>query len=421
MCADRPGDPHTVDAVTSEGRMFPLYYAMVGWPSLISDGRLGVRGMRAANAALCAAWLAAAATILMSIAGRRVVLAAGLFAGLTPLAMYLSGGINPSGPEAAAAVCFWAAVLALIHGRSSLARRTLLVLAGLSGTALVTGRFIGMFWVGLILVLSLLTAHRSVWLPFVRGLLKPVFVPIAAAAVVMGAYTLTARSYQTFKPLRPVDRDLSEVVRLSLGNIDKQLSELVAYFGWLSVPPGPVTLASWALVVLMIIVFAAYGNGQVRFGTGVGLAFVLLLPLLIQGLAFARPTIGGWQGRYTLPLAVGVTLLAVIPAGVSSARGRIPVIVAWAAMAVYTVGHIAAIRDAWGIFTTGLDNTRLSPPFTAVPVTTARAGLVIVAAGGLLILAAILLKDRTRPDRADLGPPAAKDLDPAASLSAHRL
>jgi hypothetical protein len=398
QCAERPGDPDTLDVVTSEGRMFPLYYTVVGWPSLISEDRLGVRGMRVVNAALCAALLAGAATILMSIAGRRAVVAAGLFAGLTPLAIYLTGGVNPSGPEAAGAVCFWAAVLALLHGRSSLARPTLLTLAAVSGVTLVTGRFLGMFWVGVILVLSLLSTHRSAWVPFVRGIAKPVLVPIVAFAVVVGLYTLGARSFQTFASLKPVRADFGEIVEASLGNTDRLLSQLVAYFGWLTVPPGPVTLAGWALAVPMIIVFAAYGNWQVRIATGTGLALVFVLPFLFQVASYQRAALGGWQGRYTLPLAVGIPLLTVIPAGVSSLRRRLPVVVAWAAMTVYAVGHLAAIRDAWPTFTTGLGATSRSPAFTAVPLTTACVGLAVLAAGGLLIAAAVLLNDRTRPD-----------------------
>jgi hypothetical protein len=75
--------------------------------------------------------LATAAAVVMSLPRRPLVLAAALLVGLTPDALSLTGAVNSSALEAAAAVCYWAVLLALIHDNSALSRRAgLLVMAG---------------------------------------------------------------------------------------------------------------------------------------------------------------------------------------------------------------------------------------------------------------------------------------------------
>src|SRR5689334_6580552 len=197
QCAVIPGDPTHVDMVSSEGRMFPLYYALVGWPLAIWPDRRGVEAARLVSAALSAALLASAAVVLLSLARRRrVILLAGLFGGLTPLALYLTGGVNPSSMELAGAVLFWAALLALMHGAST----RLFAVAG--GVAMVTPRISGPVWVAIALVLALLTVRPSAWWPFVRRHFRPVLLPVVTVGTAVVAWSLLFHSYEVFASLQ---------------------------------------------------------------------------------------------------------------------------------------------------------------------------------------------------------------------------
>jgi hypothetical protein len=91
-CLFTSAPPGSVTVVTGEGRMFPLFYALVGWPSLLAPDHTGWYLMRLVDSVMCAALLAIAALVLMSMSRRPLVLASALLAGLTPEVLTLTGG-----------------------------------------------------------------------------------------------------------------------------------------------------------------------------------------------------------------------------------------------------------------------------------------------------------------------------------------
>ena len=168
-CSFASAPPGQVTVVTGEGRMFPFYYALVGWPSLLSAGRTGWYLMRLDNAVLCALMLATAAVVVMSLPRRPLVLAAALLVGLTPDALSLTGAVNSSALEAAAAVCYWAVLLALIHDNSALSRRLLASVAVAATVVLTLTREYDWLWAALAMVLVLATAGREQRRSFLRS------------------------------------------------------------------------------------------------------------------------------------------------------------------------------------------------------------------------------------------------------------
>ena len=100
---------------TQEGQYPPLYYAMVGWPSLFSlspDGM--VLAMRMVAVLVCGALLASGlASAVGGSMGPAAV--AGAVAALTPTVFFMIGAVNPSGLELAAAFCLWLSMLRLLH------------------------------------------------------------------------------------------------------------------------------------------------------------------------------------------------------------------------------------------------------------------------------------------------------------------
>ena len=98
-----------VDATTLAGHYPPLYYAIVGLPSLFVPGAGGVYVMRLASGLLNAAFVASALLSVRRWSSRIGPLAVGV--ATTPMVLFLSASVNPNALEIAAAMTVWASLL----------------------------------------------------------------------------------------------------------------------------------------------------------------------------------------------------------------------------------------------------------------------------------------------------------------------
>ena len=346
--ADRPDLPASEVVATSEGRRFPLYYALVGWPSLAFPNRTGWLLMRLVSASLCSAFLASAAFVLLSMRRRPLVLAAGLFVALTPLALNLAGAVNPSGLEIASATCFWAVVLAMVHGTSSRSPRQLVILGALSAVVLATCRETGCLFIVLAVVMSYLSAgsterdrfdrSASAWILLVSG---------GAATIAVAAWSVVFHSYVVFATPPTGGTGFVTALRAGVGHTGKLLQEMIGYLGYLTVPTPSVTQVCWALAFLVIVGLAVASGRRVGITVAIGCVLVIAIPLAAHILTYSRSGLGSWQGRYTLPLAVGLPLLAVAPSRPRPAEWNLVAIPAVAVLLLAVSGQFALFNDAW--------------------------------------------------------------------------
>ena len=169
---------------TSAGRYPPLYYAIVGIPSLASDSSTGIYLMRLVSAALSALFVALA---FMSICvwSRRTFMLVGVLLAVTPMTMFLGGVVNPNGAEICAALCMWTAGLILVLERADAPPRGLLIVLTASTVMLMLSRGISPLWVGLILVVLAVLAGRRTLVQLLRhpSLRVPIAVVVLSAIV----------------------------------------------------------------------------------------------------------------------------------------------------------------------------------------------------------------------------------------------
>jgi len=347
------GDP--VDTRTYAGQYPPLYYALVGWPSLLLPAETGLVAMRMVSALLSAVLVTWGLMRLHRVSGNRAGVW-GAAVALTPMTFFLGATVNPAGFEISAAFAFWAACLALVLGRGPVVTGAL-VQAVVAGALLINTRSTGPVWALAIVVVALVAARPGRWREIVAHPRLRWFVvaAVAASAAAVG-WLVTHPAVVTTKDLYPAFADPRTVVLSVVGKGSEYLLNMIGDYGWLDAPSPPVTFIAWYAMVgaVLLLAFSAARPARRRLA-------LLLLVLGVAGapLALQVPTAVDtgliWQGRYALPLAVGVPVLAALVVGVDRRpEGELLRRVARGALPVVLVGHVAAFYWASRRYAEGL-------------------------------------------------------------------
>jgi hypothetical protein len=299
------GDVSTIVTTgNSAGNNSPVYYAVVGLPTLFLPGDTAIYGMRLFNAILCAAAFAAMIMQLTLLSRSRWAIAAAVVA-VTPMVLYLSGSINPNAIEAATAGALFVTLVAAVRAPSSariLWERA--VICVLSVALLVNSRSISLLWIILIIGAVLALARTS----SLRALLRRpgTWVALAGSVVVIVA-ALTWYVHPPHYGGGPVagmtTSSGAAFVSIFVRTFEFS-SGYVGFFGWLDTPSPAFSTIIWsALIVALIVGALIWGSGRARWiAAGFG-TVMLLVPPIVQ--AIVAPELGFiWQGRYMLAMLV---------------------------------------------------------------------------------------------------------------------
>ena len=327
-----------VDATTAAGHYPPLYYLLVGLPSLVLPADIGVYAMRLMSAAITTLFYAWGLVALLSRGSRRMTLWSVAVA-LTPMCLFLSGTINPNGLEIATAFSVWSASLALFSGRSNASARSLWLQLGISAAVLVNIRALSPLWMLVAIGVSVLSADsaglraawRSRWAVPVTG-------AIAVTTAIGLSWTMRYGTLLTGKNLWPEYNDRLMAIRDIIASTSPQYLQMIGNLGWLDTPSPPLTVVSWtvALISLTALALAAARMRRAKLALVVLLLGVFFGPMILELPAAADAGLV-WQGRYTLPIAIGVPLLAGVIVGHRRA-GLNPVLLLPARMMVPLLG-----------------------------------------------------------------------------------
>jgi len=350
------GDERAVNALTSAGRHPPAYYALIGLASRgLSPGGLSLRLMRLAGVLLTGAFVASAVVALRRTAEPRLA-ACGLLVAITPMVLFVSGVVNPSAPEIAAAIALWVSGVVLVAKAPDVVDAKLVTCAGLAASVLVLSRHLGPLWLALIGLCLLSTGS----IEGARRLLRAVRVRIWAAVVLV----CTAAQLAWVIAVNPLDAKFNQgtgldlpasmIKRLAIGEGYGHYRQMLGVFGWLDTPAPALT---WFLLTLTLgaLVFLALGFGSPRLVVLMlgALALTVVVPITLE----AREADDAglfWQGRYTLPLAVGVPILAGLALANSGQRRALAR--SWLVPAVggsVAVAHILAFAQSLRRYTVG--------------------------------------------------------------------
>lgn len=310
-CSHVSGSPDTqVEVTIFSGRYPPLYYAIVGLPTLGTTSFGAGLLMRLLSALLSASFLALAVFAIRAWS-RNSLLAIGVVAAASPVALYLGAMVNPNGLEISSAICTWVCGTILVTERPEDAPAGLLAALVLSASVLTLSRGVSPLWtalIGLTLLLlapsrmwSMLSSHRRVRLSVVALLL----VGALAATWILTQHSLNLLT----GPSVGAHASVGRVVTASLGQTGERWQQMVGVLGSLDTPTPLATFALWgaATSLLFALALLVARRGQLALLVAL-LVAVVLVPVIIE-YQKARTVGLVWQGRYTLPLAVGIPIL----------------------------------------------------------------------------------------------------------------
>lgn len=358
------GDPDEIVMTgTSAGRNHPLYYAIVGLPSLVLSGDAALYGMRALNAILCAAVLGIAAMQLSLLRFSRWAGIA-LFITITPMVLYLGGSINPNGLEVAAAVSLLSVLITTFRlpsprlwlwGQAALV--TLLTLL-LTGT-----RNIALLWVLIIVTVALLLGDRAILRRLIHRpefwICAVVSTLICALAIIWNL-TLPAYAVQEFTS---AGTSASEAFVSMLLRTFDFTDGYVGLFGWVDTPSPKFSVIVFSAVIAALTLSAlSLADRKMRLVLSGLLVAMLLVPAVTQ--AVLAPQLGYiWQGRYMLALLACMLVVCGVALDDALGQGPLPrplrnviaislVLLAvaqtwsfWSTLKRYVVGSSATVRD----------------------------------------------------------------------------
>ena len=318
-CAPVPGrggnTPTTV--VTGAGRYNPVYYAAVGEPLVLWPNWTGILLARLISAALCAAFLASAWLSCLEWRRSRLLIA-GLLVAATPAFFELTGAVNPNSLEIAAGISLAAAAIPLLLDGDSPHARRWLRRAAVAAMGIGQFRAIGPELIAALLAVLLFPPSwarlRQLW---GRRSARWWLAGVVASCALGELWTITSKVSEIGN-FAHGNYTTGFILRTELqpsGRLLRVVEETIDGFSYYDTKPPSLILVIWGVAIGLLLVAAfAWGTWAERWRLAALITGTLAIPVLFEVSAASRFGFS-FQGRYILPLAVGIPLLAAFITG----------------------------------------------------------------------------------------------------------
>ena len=246
-------------------------------------------------------------------ATRGPLILAGLALAVTPTVVFLGGALNPNGVEIAAAIALWCGLLELLSDRQRRPDRRMALRLAVPAVIMVAMRPLSpallLTIVGfVVIVLAEPSELRERWQ---SRSLRVATAVVAIGGVLSVGYLVLSRAVSAVGTYAVLEqRSAGDVLSDAPKTVGDSVEQMVALLGW--VGRGAMFLPTWALRtwvvagLVLVVGGIVLGRTRARIGVIVLTAGALGFPIVSQLLS--RGT--GWQGRYGLPLAVGIPIVA---------------------------------------------------------------------------------------------------------------
>ncbi len=344
-------------AATYVGHYPPLYYSIVGLPSLVWHSDVAVYLMRLLGCLLNALFLGLALS-LAKVWSRSSLLLLAIALAATPMVFIVGSVVNPSGLEVSTAICVWTGGLILVLEWAHGPPRSLVAATGTAAVVMVLTRGLSPLWLAIIVISLAVLAPRSLSSLIRCRSIRTGAGVVSFAGTMAVLYILWAHTLTVLPIGQPVPAGTSRwgVVNLALKRTDLLVQQLVGSFSWNS----PLfVVALWLLSVSVIVALGVATSMRRHSLVILALIFVsVALPTVVMVSQAKRDGIV-WQARDGFPLYVGILLVAGAVAGRNEqvqAKSVIGPIAGWVTrrmviLVVLTVAVAQLVDFAWGLRT----------------------------------------------------------------------
>jgi hypothetical protein len=302
----------------------------------------------------------------------------------TPMAVFLWMVVNPSGWEITCALVMAAALSEAAWGRETQPDpwpKTVTLMLVLASLALSLARPLGFLWASGLTVSAIAlapTMSRRTLLRLTRAV---------APGVVLGMLWVVTHPTIGSDNSAATPSTVPNLVRWFLDSLlyfPEHLREMFGILGWLDTPmPGLLFLANLAVWTFLLTRLPSIRKAAVTCGV----LGIIIIPSAIEAVGWGVWPLW-WQGRYSLPFALGFVLLMLLRSGSSVPR----VVSIVSGIAVLTLGimvWVNAVRYGFGLDPFGLPATLGTPGISPVRLgISAALGLLLVLTSGYLLVQA---------------------------------
>ncbi|MDQ0633334.1 hypothetical protein QFZ40_001243 [Arthrobacter pascens] len=311
-CASELGgnSDEMVTAVTTAGLYNPVYYAIIGWPSLTTSGLKAFYVMRICSAFLSCLFLASAFGAVSLLARRKWALVT-LSVAITPMVLFLNGAVNPNSLEYATTAAIAANLLLLLERTTSDRLPVVPILVTTAAAALLANtKALSLLWLLVVVVAVAITAtsaqlRRLVTNPAV--LAGAAFIGLSSVMAIMWILRHDSLSSKPFEGAGMSPADGAEIM------LDRTFTYMIGWigqFGWLELNAPVAVISFWMgmiFAVSMGVLF--FTRGRARTAALLLSLSLVALPVILQAQIINQQGIV-WQGRYVLAVFVPFMLLA---------------------------------------------------------------------------------------------------------------
>lgn len=301
-------------AFTQFGTYNPVYYVLVGWPTQILQPHLALYAIRVVSAfwfsLIFGAALGAAAVGFLP----RFASCAPLVA-LTPMMVFLGGAINPNSIEIVGSLLAWISLTILLGSdTTSVTRRLMISLATIGFASVILTRLLSPLWV-VVIVVTVASATGSwpkLWTLITRSRYFQAHLAALAAAGLFAVWWTVDHPPVFVGGVHNRPDSFRELLQISIHQViwdfpKDVVPQTFGVLGWVEFPVYaivPVMTVAWGSVLLMSLLVPGPRRG--RLTMTLLLAFWILFPALLESYMWGGV---GWQGRYGLPIALGIPIL----------------------------------------------------------------------------------------------------------------
>ena len=299
-----------VSATTTAGNYNPVYYAIVGLPSLVMEGRLGLFAMRALSAALTALFVGGMFAALFQLSRRRWAVTGAIVA-VTPMVLFLTGSVNPNSLEVATTGAIFANLLLVFEragDRHGFAGRIVWVAA--ASALLANTKALSLLWLAIVVVAVLVLAPPSAFRPVFSRLSTWLGIAVIGIASAFALWWVVGAGSLASVPFGGAGTSFGHGAEIQINRTFEYYQALIGAFGWLDnlAPQG--VLWFWGTVIGALILAAlGFARARERIALIFALLALLILPVCLQAVVVHDQGFI-WQGRYVLAVFIVVMLVA---------------------------------------------------------------------------------------------------------------